>query len=120
METGVLYTGRCVLRPIKIGDAGWLNDLFKCLKTIPGLEGLELFCASVSDTESFISKFNKEGDAPSGFLWSITVDKTPIGFISIYDLEEKPFYSYGLFPAYRHKGYFHGILDRCKTFIDSL
>lgn len=120
MGIKILHTNRCDLIPMDHSDSIWLYNLFNRLKDIDSLEGLNLFCRSTTDTETFISKFNSFADLNNGFLWSIRVKDRPIGFISIYDVKEEPFYSYGLFPAYRHKGFFHGILDRCKTFVDSM
>lgn len=120
MGIKILHTNSCDLIPMEYNDSIWLYDLFSQLKDINSLEGLDLFCKSISDTEAFISKFNIMADWNKGFLWSIKIKDKPIGFLLIYDIKENPFYSYGLFSAYRHKGYFHGILDRCNTFLESI
>lgn len=120
MGIKILQTDRCNLIPIDLNDSIWLYNLFTLLKDISSLEGLNLFCGSIIDTKALISRFKTFEDRNKGFLWSICVKDNPIGFILIYDINEEPFYAYGLFPAYRHQGYFHGILDRCKRFIDSL
>ena len=56
-----------------------------------------------------------------GKFWIIRLGGVGIGFISIYDLTEKPFIFYAMLPAYRNKGYmkkaFRMIENECSSFL---
>ena len=43
-------------------------------------------------------------------FWIIRLDNIGVGFISIYDLTEKPFIFYAMLPEFRNKGYMHNAI----------
>lgn len=120
MEDLTIHTDKCTLRQINLQDAGWLNELFNNIKHIDTLEGLKMFSTSIRATESFILNFIESAKRNEGVLWSINMNDRPIGFISVYDVKDKPFFTYGLFPDYRRQGFFHGVIDRCNRFVESI
>ena len=99
-------------------DAEWLNRLFNDETVIRKLEGVNLFNQSIDRTRSFIKSFNKSSDIGIGMLWAIESQNMPIGFISIFDLSENPFFSYALFPQFRHKGLFKDVLTQINQSLD--
>lgn len=102
-----------------IEDSTWLNELFEDLKNIPSLKGLAPFSTSVERTKVFIKSFEKALTSDMGFLYSINYSNRPIGFISVYDLQESPFFSYGLFNEYRRKKLFSGIPKTLNNLINN-
>lgn len=111
MNIPTLYTDKCVLRPMEITDAEWLYKLFKDPVVTERLEGIALFNESLSHSENFIRAFIENSKKGLGCLWAIITNGKPAGFVSIYDLGDNPFFSYALFPKFRHQGLFSGILN---------
>lgn len=114
-----IHTKYCILKPMTIEDSTWLNELFEDLKNIPSLKGLAPFSTSVERTKVFIKSFEKALTSDMGFLYSINYSNRPIGFISVYDLQESPFFSYGLFNEYRRKKLFSGIPKTLNNLINN-
>ncbi|MCM1140634.1 MAG: hypothetical protein NC453_18845 [Muribaculum sp.] len=102
---------------MEIADAAWLNRLFNETTVLEKLEGISLFNGNFDRTESFINSFKKSAELGNGILWAILLQDIPIGFISIYDLSENPFFSYALFEKFRSKHLFSGVIHEVEKYI---
>lgn len=119
MNVPTLYTDKCIIRPMVLADADWLNRLFNETSVIEKLEGVVLFNKSIDRTVSFINSFRKSAEFGNGMLWAILSQDIPIGFISIYDLTDNPFLSYALFEEYRNKSLFSGVIHEVEGYIQN-
>ena len=63
-----------------------------------------------TDVDIFINDMKIAESKGLGKFWIIRLDNIGVGFISIYDLTEKPFIFYAMSPIYRHKGYMHNAI----------
>jgi RimJ/RimL family protein N-acetyltransferase len=98
-------------------DSEWLNQLFNDKTVIEKLDGITLFNQSIDRTKSFIRSFEVGAYNGNGLLWAITSDGMPIGFVSVYDIDDSPFFSYAIFSRYRGHGYFSGVIKIIEDFL---
>jgi len=104
---------------MEIADAEWLNRLFNETTVIEKLEGIKLFNSRIDRTSSFINTFKRDTDLRNGMLWAIISQDIPIGFISVYDLTDKPFLSYALFEKFRGKHLFSGVIHEVENYLST-
>ena len=63
-----------------------------------------------TDVDKFICDMKIAESKGLGKFWIIRLDNIGVGFISIYDLTEKPFIFYAMLPEFRNKGYMHNAI----------
>ncbi len=63
-----------------------------------------------TDVDKFICDMKIAESKSLGKFWIIRLESIGIGFISIYDLTEKPFIFYAMLPEFRNKGYMHNAI----------
>lgn len=101
------------------GDAAWLNSLFNDATVVRNLEGVKLFNQNLDRTRLFIRSLNMSTGSGKGMLWAIEYQGTEIGFVSVYDLPDTPFFSYALHESYRGKGLFSGIVHSIERYLQA-
>ncbi len=92
-------SNRITLSSFSSKDREWLSELLidkDVRKFIPHL---------TTDVDVFTNDMKIAECNGLGNFWIIRLDGVGIGFISIYDLTEKPFIFYAILSAYRNKGY---------------
>lgn len=90
---------RITLSSFSSGDRKWLSELLidkDVRKFLPHL---------TTDVDVFTNDMEIAERNGLGKFWIIRLGGVGIGFISIYDLTEKPFIFYAILSAYRNKGY---------------
>ncbi len=63
-----------------------------------------------TDVDKFICDMKIAESKELGKFWIIRLGNIGIGFISIYDLIEKPFIFYAILPEFRNNGYMHNAI----------
>lgn len=106
---------RITLSSFSSGDRKWLSELLidkDVRKFLPHL---------TTDVDVFTNDMEIAERNGLGKFWIIQLGGVGIGFISIYDLTEKPFIFYAMLPAYRNKGYMKKALrmieNECSSFL---
>lgn len=106
---------RITLSSFSSGDRKWLSELLidkDVRKFLPHL---------TTDVDVFTNDMEIAERNGLGKFWIIRLGGVGIGFISIYDLTEKPFIFYAMLPAYRNKGYMKKALrmieNECSSFL---
>ena len=64
-----------------------------------------------TDVDKFICDMKIAESKGLGKFWIIRLDNIGVGFISIYDLTEKPFIFYAMLPEFRNKGYMQNAIE---------
>ena len=108
-------SNRITLSSFSSKDREWLSELLidkDVRKFLPHL---------TADVDVFTNDMEIAEHNGLGKFWIIRLGGVGIGFISIYDLTEKPFIFYAMLPAYRNKGYmkqaFRMIENECSSFL---
>lgn len=108
-------SNRITLSSFSSKDREWLSELLidkDVRKFLPHL---------TADVDVFTNDMEIAEHNGLGKFWIIRLGGVSIGFISIYDLTEKPFIFYAMLPAYRNKGYmkkaFRMIENECSSFL---
>lgn len=92
------------LSSFSVTDKKWLSELLidhDVRKFLPHL---------TTDVDTFAHEMEIAELKGLGKFWIIRLDGVGIGFISIYDLTEKPFIFYAMLPEFRNKGYMHNAI----------
>lgn len=105
MNYPVLQSKRCTITIATRTDAQWLHKLFNDEMVMRYNEGLHRFAESVEKTTDFIDCMLDAFNNGRGFLWKLSHQEVPIGFICTIDFEETPSISYGLNKSYRNNGF---------------
>ena len=85
-------------------DREWLSELLIDKDVRKFLSHL------TTDVDKFICDMEFAERKGLGKFWIIRLDNIGVGFISIYDLTEKPFIFYAMLPEFRNKGYMHNAI----------
>ena len=85
-------------------DKEWLSELLIDKDVRKFLSHL------TTDVDKFICDMKIAESKELGKFWIIRLGNIGIGFISIYDLIEKPFIFYAILPEFRNKGYMHNAI----------
>lgn len=85
-------------------DREWLSELLIDKDVRKFLSHL------TTDVDKFIYDMEIAERKGLGKFWIIRLDNIGVGFISIYDLTEKPFIFYAMLPEFRNKGYMHNAI----------
>ena len=85
-------------------DREWLSELLIDKDVRKFLSHL------TTDVDKFIYDMEIAERKELGKFWIIRLDNIGVGFISIYDLTEKPFIFYAMLPEFRNKGYMHNAI----------
>lgn len=85
-------------------DREWLSELLIDKDVRNFLSNL------TTDVDKFIYDMEIAERKGLGKFWIIRLDNIGVGFISIYDLTEKPFIFYAMLPEFRNKGYMHNAI----------
>lgn len=101
MEQPTINTPRCILRLATADDAVWLYELFNDQEVIAYIEGIKWFNADIESTRAFIDSMNINFQKRLGILWCVVYEYCPVGMIMVNDLNDKPFYTFALFPQFR-------------------
>lgn len=117
MEVEILYTERCVLRPVKLEDAEWLYDLFNDSDVVRYIDGIKWFNTNVASVRSFIESMQINAAKDLGAMWCVEYKSNHIGFIFAYDLKDNPFLSFALFPKYRNQHLGSEVIAIAKEYI---
>jgi len=104
MNYPVLHTSRCVITIMSQEDRIWLNRLFNDKDVSYFLEGTNQFSRTLEATAGFIESMSDAYNRVRGFLWKITYQDNPIGFVCTIDFDENPSLCYALKKSYRKKG----------------
>lgn len=105
MNYPVLQSKRCTITIATRTDAQWLHKLFNDEMVMRYNEGLLLFAESVEKTTDFIDCMLDAFNNGRGFLWKLSHQEVPIGFICTIDFDDAPSISYGVNKSYRHNGF---------------
>lgn len=101
MEQPTINTPRCILRLATADDAVWLYELFNDQEVIAYIEGIKWFNADIESTRAFIDSMNINFQKRLGILWCVVYEYCTVGMIMVNDLNDKPFYTFALFPQFR-------------------
>ena len=108
-------SNRITLYSFSSRDREWLSEL------LIDKDVREFLPHLPADVDVFTNDMEIAEHNGLGKFWIIRLGGVGIGFISIYDLTEKPFIFYAMLPAYRNKGYmkkaFRMIENECSSFL---
>ena len=116
MNFPVLHSQRCQITIATKRDADWLYALFNDETVYKYIEGIRPFAKTIEHTMMFIDYMLDAYIDGRGFLWKLSRQGKPIGFISVLDFDENPSLCYALYKSNRNNGLMHEALESVLLF----
>lgn len=104
MNYPIIQSKRCHITIATTDDACWLHALLNDKDVYKYIDGIRPFAENIKSTTLFIEDMLDAYINGRGFLWKLSINSIPIGFICTLDIEEAPSVCYGMDKAYRNLG----------------